>query len=53
MATITIRVPAERITEYFDLVRSQFDAGMVCGHVDRDTNWDIDFDSGESADDLR
>ncbi|BBY54087.1 hypothetical protein H7J07_05615 [Mycobacterium koreense] len=53
MATITINVPADRITEYLDLVRAQVDDGCLSGHVDRDTHWDIDFDSGETADDLR
>lgn len=47
MATITITVPAENAMPYLEQVLHQINAGYTSGHVDRDTHWDTQFDSGE------
>lgn len=47
MATITINVPAENALPYLEEVQRQINEGYTSGHVDRDTNWNAEFDSGE------
>ena len=52
MAVITVNVPAERATEYLELVREQLAAGYTSGLEFPGTNWTVTFDDGEDATDL-
>jgi hypothetical protein len=53
MAKITINVPAGDATDYLEEVIGQINNGFTSGHVDANTNWDIEIDTNESTDDLR
>lgn len=53
MAKITINVPCSDATDYLEEVNRQISNGFTSGHVDANTNWDIEFDTDESADNLQ
>ena len=53
MAKLIINVPAAAATDYLGEVVDQINNGFTSGHVDVNTNWDIEWDTDESADDLR
>lgn len=53
MAKIIVNVPADRATEHLEEVVGHIENGMTSGHWNADTNWDVEFDSAENADDLR
>jgi len=53
MAKIVICVPAGAVTDYLEEVIGQINDGFTSGHVDANTNWDVEWDTNESVDDLR
>lgn len=53
MAKLIINVPAAAATDYLEEVVGQINNGFTSGHVAANTNWDIEWDTDESADDLR
>lgn len=53
MAKIIINVAAGDATDYLEEVIGQIGNGCTSGHVDASTNWDVEWEANESADDLR
>ena len=52
MAKIVICVPTVAATAYFEEVIGQINDGFTSGDVGANTNWDIEWDTDESVDDL-
>lgn len=53
MAKLIINVPAADATDYLEEVIGQINNGCTSGHVNANTNWDIEWDPDESSDNLQ